>query len=306
MPIRFQDDTLVIDCPAKLNLTLAVAPPRGDGLHPIASLMVALGFGDTLTLRPLAAGPSRFTRRFAEDAPKPQPIDWPVERDLAYRAHALVEEEVGDALPVQCVIDKRIPAGAGLGGGSSNAAAMIVGLYTLFDLPIDDDDRILDIAQKLGADVCFLVEALLGQPAALVTGVGEVIEPIDIAERFDLVLVFPDGVCPTAEVYAAFDAGLPAGATADLDACVAGWAEAESMPAAHNDLQRAAESVCPAIAKARGTLEAMGLSPRLTGSGSALFVLADDAEGARLIADHARAAGLAAAATGYDDVDILA
>jgi len=306
MPIRFHNEALVIDCPAKLNLTLAVAPPHDDGLHPIASLMVAVGFGDTLTLRRLERGTSRFTRRFADDAPKPQPIDWPVECDLLYRAHALVEDEVGQALPVDCVIDKRIPAGAGLGGGSSDAAAMIVGLYTLFDLPIDDDDRILELALELGADVCFLVEAILGQPAALVTGVGEAIEAIDIAERFDVVLVFPDGVCPTGAVYKAFDAGLPDSASADLEACVAQWAEAESMPGPHNDLQRAAEAVCPAIAQARAKLEAMGLSPRLTGSGSALFVLADDAEDARRIAEKARAAGLPAVATGYDDLGVLA
>jgi 4-diphosphocytidyl-2-C-methyl-D-erythritol kinase len=305
MPIRFHNDALVIDCPAKLNLTLAVAPPRGDGLHPIASLMVALGFGDTLTLRRLDKGPSRFTRRFADDAPKPQPIDWPVQRDLVYRAHALVEDEVGHALPVDCVLDKRIPAGAGLGGGSSNAAAAMVGLYTLFDLPIDDDDRILELAARLGADVCFLVEAILGQPAALVTGVGEAIEPIDIAEGFDVVLVFPDGVCPTGAVYEAFDAGPPGHASPDLEACVAQWAAAESMPGPHNDLRHAAEAVCPAIARARATLEAMGLSPRLTGSGSALFVIADDASDARRITDRAHAAGLAAVATGYDAPDAL-
>ena len=159
-----------IRCPAKLNLTLAVGAPRADGLHPIASVMVALQFGDDLRIS-RAEGESSYTRRFAEDAPKTQAIDWPIEKDLLYRAHALMQETVGQSLLIDCELIKRIPAGAGLGGGSSNAAGMLVVLREIFDLAVSDE-QLKSLGQSLGADVGFLVAALLGSRAAIVTGIG--------------------------------------------------------------------------------------------------------------------------------------
>lgn len=288
-------------CPAKLNLTLAVGPPRDDGLHPIASVMVALAFGDDLSLRRLDGGPSTFTRRFADDAPKPQPIDWPIESDLVYRAHAMLEQAVGQALPVECSIEKRIPAGAGLGGGSSNAAGMLVGLRDLFGLDVSEDE-LLGIAKQLGADVAFAVRTLLGRRAALVTGIGEVIEPITSLPSFDVVLVFPDGTCPTAAVYREFDQTLTEQSAAIPDDLIQTWKHADTLPAPHNDLTDAAINVCPAITSAIHAITAQGLTPRLTGSGSALFAMIETHTDAIAIAENIRKAGVSCCITSYSNL----
>jgi len=287
-----------VHCPAKLNLTLAVAPPRPDGLHPIASVMVALDFTDTLLITPVD-GPTHFERAWAHDAPRPSEIDWPIEKDLIYRAHALMEQEAGRPLAIECELVKRIPAGAGLGGGSSNAAGMLVGLCVMFRLDISEE-RLIALGQSLGADVGFLVAAQLVRPAAVVTGIGQVLSPLASLPPFDVVLVFPDGACPTAEVYRAFDAGHGSPTPTDeLSHLAQQWQASAVLPEPMNDLAPAAIAVCPVIERAIATLKALDYTPHLTGSGSALFVLANDAAHARQIADQTRQAGLHACATRF-------
>ena len=290
-------DDLSIRCPAKLNLTLAVGPARDDGLHPIASVMAALGFGDDLHLRRPDNGPSTFDRRFAEDAPKPQAIDWPIESDLAYRAHAKLEQSAGRPLPIEASIDKRIPAGAGLGGGSSNAAGMLVGLRELFDLPMDDD-ALIAIGNELGTDVVFAIHALLGQRAALVTGIGDIIEPLDQLPQFHAVLIFPEGQCPTGEVYSAYDQATAGTINPIPEELVGAWATADELPAPHNDLTQAAIQVCPPISDAIDAANALQIVPRLTGSGSALFALVETQAEALAIAEDLGKKGFPACATG--------
>lgn len=289
---------MTIHCPAKLNLTLAVGSPLADGLHPIASVMVVLDFGDDLHLRRLDVGPSTFDRHFVADAPKPQPIDWPIESDLAYRAHALLEQAVGRALPVACVINKRVPAGAGLGGGSSNAAGMLVGLRNLFELPLTDE-ALLSIAQSLGADVIFLVHAMLGQSTALVTGIGEAIEPMDTLPAFDVVLVFPDGICPTDAVYNAFDMDLAGSHKEIPSGLIKQWLAPGHLPEAHNDLTIAAAKHCPAITSTIDAITSLQLEPRLTGSGSCVFANVDSKQEAVAIAEKLAQAGLHACSASY-------
>lgn len=299
MPNPLIVDGLTINCPAKINLTLAVGPPRADGLHPIASVMVALVFGDVLQLGRCAKGASTFARSWATDAPKPHPIDWPIDKDLACRAHELLEAEAGRRLPVDCELIKRVPAGAGLGGGSSDAAGMLVGVRRLFGLDTPDQ-RLVELGLSLGADIAFLVHALLGRPAALVSGIGEVVEPITTLPAFDAVLVFPDGACPTGEVYSAFDAGRGQGRSRDeLDALSTQWRAGDALPAPMNDLLDAAVGVCPAIGTAIDSLAALGHTAHLTGSGSALFVLAENPTQADRIAGEAREAGLVACPTRF-------
>lgn len=308
MPILLNTDGRVIHCPAKLNLTLAVGPPRPDGLHPIASVMVATDFADALYVNPIGDGPSRFAREWdlarfdLEDMARGamiQPIDWPIEKDLIYQAHALLEKEAGHSLPIECGLDKRIPSGAGLGGGSSDAAGMLIALREVFDLAVSDD-RLIELARQLGADVAFLVHALLGRPAAVVSGIGEIVEPLAMLPAFDAVLVFPDGTCPTGEVYSAFDAVQGAGrSTRELDALLEAWRTGDVFPTPMNDLLDAAVGVCPGIGTAVDSLAALGHTAHLTGSGSALFVLAEDPAQAERIAGDAREAGLVACPTRF-------
>jgi 4-diphosphocytidyl-2-C-methyl-D-erythritol kinase len=291
--------SLSITCPAKLNLTLAVGAPRADGLHPIASVMVTVRFGDELILTPSKKETSRFTRTWHGDAPRPTPIDWPIESDLIYRAHALMEQAAGRPLPVEAALTKRIPAGAGLGGGSSNAAAMLIGLNRLFDLAIDER-HLLDLAQGLGADVVFLVRAMLDQPAALVTGIGEVIEPINSLPAFDALLIFPDGACPTGEVYADFDrASEAARSDSELAEFAMGWLAGSGLPNPMNDLANSAATTCPPIEQTIQTLAALGVQAHVTGSGSALFAMMESQQQAVAIANSLANHGLIAYPTSY-------
>ncbi|MFP4145057.1 MAG: 4-(cytidine 5'-diphospho)-2-C-methyl-D-erythritol kinase [Phycisphaeraceae bacterium] len=285
--------SLLLTCPAKVNLALSVGPPREDGYHPIASWMVAVDFADRLRLTP--SNESRYETRFAEDAPAPQEIDWPLEQDLAFRAHRLLEEHVGRTLPTSAELEKHIPAGAGLGGGSSDAAGMLVGLRRLWELDVTAAD-LVRLAGELGSDVVFLVAAMLGQSSALVTGTGELIEPIPPAGPLELVLIFPPFGCPTAEVYRAFDEQADTIAPAD-EVRVRQLLQTRPLPAdaLFNDLARPAEAVQPRLAEARRRVaEAIDRPVHVTGSGAAMFVLTADAEA---LAEQVRAsAGLPAVA----------
>jgi len=305
-PLPQQIDGRSIDCPAKLNLTLAVGMPRPDGYHPIASVMVAVDFCDLLTVKPIERGPSGYAREWASDryglgdADTPsQPIDWPIERDLIYKAHRLIEQEAGRALPIACKLHKRIPAGAGLGGGSSDAAGMLVVLRDVFELSIADD-RLIELGGSLGADVGFAAHALLGRRAAVVTGIGELVTPLLRLPAFDAVLIFMPTPCPTAEVYAAFDADPHSARDAHaLQAMADQWRDLDGLPEPMNDLTAAARTVTPQLAGTMDTLHESGHAAQLTGSGSTLFVLADSPRHAQQIASETSRAGLPSLATRF-------
>ncbi len=271
---------LTLACPAKVNLSLAVGPPRpGDGYHPIASWMIAVDFADTLSIRPRDAGTSTFSITFADDAPVGQEVDWPLEKDLTFKAHALLEGEVGRALPVDATIRKRIPAGAGLGGGSADAAGMLVGLNRVLKLGVTDE-RLRTLGAGLGCDVAFAVAALQGQTAAVVTGLGERLEPVD-PQPIRLVLVFPPFGCPTGPVYRAFDHGeAPAGPDEER-------VRRRSLDGLFNDLTEPAMLAVPALRAAHAAVAAAADRPaHLTGSGSTLFTLPGPDEDAAQLADR--------------------
>src|SRR5215831_1553762 len=119
---------------AKVNLCLSVGAPVTEGpkagFHPIASWMQAIDLYDEVTIRRLPAGAkeSEYTVRWADDAPCQTPIDWPLEKDLGVRAHRALEAPTGPGFAVSIDIAKRIPVGGGLGGGSSDAAAVLLGM----------------------------------------------------------------------------------------------------------------------------------------------------------------------------------
>ncbi len=267
-------------CFAKVNLALSVGPPGADRLHPIASWMVKLDFADELGIE--RAEVTQLTLRFADDAPQPQPIDWPLEKDLAYRAHQLLERHLGRKLPIRAALTKRIPAGAGLGGGSSDAGAMLRAVNELFELHLTDNDLVA-LASELGSDVAFAVSP---HRAALVTGLGQQIEPVTTSSGLgiNLILILPPLRCPTGAVYRSFDE--MGGATLDearVRALMQSSHLANDQP--FNDLAAAAMRVEPKLAEAQARVSAVVDGPvHVTGSGSAMFVLADSAEQARRLA----------------------
>lgn len=221
-------DRQVLHAPAKLTLSLRVTGVRADGYHLIDAEMVALDFGDDLVL-------STGDGLRAVDATTGAPIDLgPISDNLVTRALRLADRRC------QVEIIKRIPAGAGLGGGSADAAAVLRWA----------DCTDLDLAVRLGADVPFCVVG----GRARVRGIGEQVEPLPFVERV-LTLLTPPVACSTPAVYRRWDElGGPIGDNG-------------------NDLEPAALDLEPSLARWRDELaEVSGQRPRLAGSGSTWFV----------------------------------
>ena len=273
--------------PAKLNLALAVAPPNpappeGDGLHPIASWMVAIDLYDDVSVARLPADrTSRYAIRWHAKAPRQSTIDWSISKDLAVRAHLLLEQTVGRTLPVAITVEKRIPVGAGLAGGSSDGAAALLAIRELFDLDISNDD-LRNLAMVLGSDLAFFLtdEDEVTPRPALVEGVGDRIErtpPVAASTQGPHVaLILPDFDCSTPAVYKAFDGMGEQPFYAD-------WARAAAMDAKlnadalFNDLASPASVVQPRLGELRTVAEdAIHRPVHVTGSGSGMFVVLDD------------------------------
>lgn len=281
-------ESLVIPAHAKLNLALAVTPPEPSALpdgkpnprtgwHRISSIFTCIDLADELALTPRAAGPSRFALRWAPDAPNPSPIDWPIEKDLAFRAHALLESHLGRPLHVEAVLTKRIPVGGGMGGGSSNAAAMLRGLAALFQL---DTSPLPALAAKLGSDVAFFLDSSepITRPArpALVEGFGD---HIARRARFDTgaVLICPPVPCPTPAVYKAFDRRLAQQSDFrfrehEIHALFNSAAPLEPR-ALFNDLAEPALDVAPPLRDLLAAATKIHSPIHVTGSGSTLFAI---------------------------------
>lgn len=266
-------DTVAQRAPAKLNLALSVGPPDPQGMHPICTWMVTLDLCDELLVSRLAPDRcSGYSILWHREARRRRPIDWPIARDLAVRAHLCLEQHTGRSLPVQMKLEKRIPVGGGLGGGSSDAAAMLRAVDQLYQLGLSDAE-LRALAAELGSDVPFFISGGSG----IVEGTGQRVEVLPCMPRFHAVLAFPDTPCPTGQVYAALDelgAGeLNRGAVRTL-ASRPGPLRDEGL---FNDLARAAVRLVPQLGEQMDALAGLAERPaHLAGSGSSLFVLCDD------------------------------
>jgi 4-diphosphocytidyl-2-C-methyl-D-erythritol kinase len=277
--------------PAKLNLALSVGPPlpvddnegRG-GMHPICSWMVTVDLFDELLLTQLEHGRlSRYAILWHEEAKRRSDINWSISKDLAVRAHLALEQRVGRPLPLQMKLEKRIPVGGGLGGGSANAAAMLRGVNELFDLGLSIDD-LQRIGATLGSDVPFLVQG----GSAVVEGMGDELTPHPPPQpQMHAVIGFPNAICPTGRIYGLFDQQVksPELQTHRVHA-LAQSAIALSPDSLFNDLAPAAIAAAPALRDALDELS--GLAERtahVTGSGSSLFVICDNGMHAAALAE---------------------
>ena len=260
--------------------------------------MMALEFADRLELTRSNGEGSRFSIRFNND-PANARVDWTLDQDLGYRAHALLSQHVGLALPINLVLKKRIPPGAGLGGGSSDAAGVLVGLNRLFKLGLHGP-QLKTIGGQLGSDVPFLIAALLGQPAAIVRGTGDDVEPVPDHRVLHFVLIFPPFGCSTSHVYCQFDELVGINRSVDLGR-VYGLTTCDPVDpdAFFNDLAVAAGRIEPRLAKIRGELEVqMVRRVHVSGSGSTLFMVAPNASAGRQLAQQVTArTGLPTVAT---------
>lgn len=262
---------LALAAPAKINLALAVLGPRADGFHELITVMHTVDLCDEVVLV-LSEEETGTANRVSLEVTGPHAAGLGDPRhNLAVRAaNALLQcAGLGDEVVLQIKLEKRIPAGGGLGGGSSDAAAVLVGLNRLLGEPCTSG-QLHGLASVLGSDVPFF---LLGG-CALCTGRGEICRAIQGPQAFDLTLVMPDIALSTAAVYSALAAGRAADRDApDIDAWLADFADADAtkLEALYfNDLQSAAISLEPRLGE---WIDRHRL--HLSGSGSTLFAFGD-------------------------------
>jgi 4-diphosphocytidyl-2-C-methyl-D-erythritol kinase len=262
---------LVLRASAKVNLVLEVLGKRPDGYHELSTVMQAVDLFDRLTVEAAAT----ITLETSEPA---LPTD---DRNLVVRAARLLQEAAGIKAGARIVLDKRIPLAAGLGGGSSDAAATLLGLNRLWGLRWRRE-RLVELAVKLGMDVPFF----LGRGRALGTSRGEVLSALPGVGGYALVLVNPGVGLSTQEVYGRVPPGWRAesdGTKRMLDALkkrnvvrVAG--------ALTNHLEHWVEPAMPVIGRMKAALFAAGaLGAAMSGSGPTVFGLARSLDQARQI-----------------------
>ena len=281
-----RDDTasierLSLEVPAKVNLTLRVLGARSDGYHDLESVVVAVSLFDALEFE--AAPDLTLT---CEGMAVPAGNE-----NLVMKAARRLVAQTGCRKGAHIRLTKRIPAGRGFGGGSSDAAATLLGLNILWRTGLADEDL-----ARLGATLGSDVPLFFGPPVAVMRGRGERLEPVDAAPGWCMVLAWPEFGLPTAEVYAAYDrlarsaAPRPA-ATEILKHLSLPAREARALLV--NDLEPAACVVRGARRDVRAILENAGAAAvGMTGSGSAYFALADTEAEAGRLAEQVRAAGV--------------
>jgi 4-diphosphocytidyl-2-C-methyl-D-erythritol kinase len=247
-----------LPAPAKLNLFLHVVGRREDGYHLLQSLFVLIDWADVLHVERRDDG--RLRRHDLGPALPPE--------DLALRAARALQQASGTPLGADISVDKRVPWAAGLGGGSSDAATVLLALNRLWGLRWPRE-RLLALGAGLGADVPFF----LGGHNAFVEGIGERLTRIEVPVQGFAVLK-PDAGLATAEIFthpALVRDSKPVILSGFLaDAAQPGfWAAGQGW--GRNDLQPPAEDRCPAVAQAARWLERHFGNSRMTGSGSAVF-----------------------------------
>jgi 4-diphosphocytidyl-2-C-methyl-D-erythritol kinase len=261
---------LELSAAAKVNLALEVLTRRPDGYHEIATVMQTVDLSDRLALEDDDALEVRASAAGV-------PTD---ERNLVYRAAAALRKAAGVSRGARMTLDKRIPVAAGLGGGSTDAAAALVGLNRLWGLrwPLSDLE---EVAVGLGMDVPFFLRG----GAALATGRGERLAPLGGA-ALGLVLVNPRFAVSTADMYARVTPSMYSdGARARSAAAALETRRAGRIAASlYNGLEVAAGTVYPQIGQMQAALLAAGaLGAAMSGSGPTVFGVARSWEQARQI-----------------------
>ena len=262
---------------AKINLLLDILGQREDGYHEIATVMQSLALADTLTFTKQETGIT-----LTVDLPGLEAD----ERNLAYRAAALLMRECGVRGGVHIRIDKRIPVAAGLAGGSADAAAALRGVNELYALG-QSDAELCRLGAQIGSDVPF---SLMGG-TALATGRGEVLEHLPAAFDLPVVLAKPPVAVSTPWAYRSYDANPPAqhpDCAAFLRALRAGDTAA-CLRMSANVLEPITEAAHPVVGDYRARLRAAGAAcAMMSGSGPTVFGLFTDAGDAARAAEMMR------------------
>jgi 4-diphosphocytidyl-2-C-methyl-D-erythritol kinase len=239
--------SISVAAPAKVNLFLHVTGRRADGYHTLETLFVAIDLADTITLELRADGAIRRTSDLAGVAP---------DADLVVRAARALQDATASPLGADIAVTKRIPLGGGLGGGSSDAASVLLGLNRLWSTRLPRA-RLTEIGRALGADVPFFLEP---QPA-FARGIGDLLVPVTLPSCW-IALIVPPIPVATAGIFAAPE--LTRNTPSEK-------IEIFSEGYGRNDLQGAALARFPDVAIALAELGAHSRHARMTGSGSCVF-----------------------------------
>ncbi|MDI3279926.1 MAG: 4-(cytidine 5'-diphospho)-2-C-methyl-D-erythritol kinase [Bacillota bacterium] len=276
---------LSLAAPAKLNLALDVLGRRPDGYHEVKMVLQSVDLADSVQLLdcPPRGGENSRARLVISREPGLEGEDIPGdERNLALQAARLLAGEYGVALRVEIRLHKRIPAAAGLGGGSADAAAVLKGLNLLWDLGRTPEE-LHRLAVRLGADVPFCLQG----GTALAQGIGERLSPLRPAVELWFVLVKPPFGLSTAEVYRAWD---EVGEKSRLKVEELVEALQEGDPArvgrlVGNALEAVVFPRYPVLKEIKEGLLALGaLGAAMSGSGPTVFGLVEGEEQARNLA----------------------
>jgi 4-diphosphocytidyl-2-C-methyl-D-erythritol kinase len=276
LPASTAAEWSVWPAPAKLNLFLRITERRADGYHELQTVFRLLDWGDEIHLRMRNDGE---IRRLGDLS------GVPAHADLVVRAAQLLQQHAGVAAGVDIEVEKRIPMGGGLGGGSSDAATVLVALNLLWKLYLDDD-VLAELGRQLGADVPVFVRGR----SAWAEGVGEQLTPLDLPSRH-YVLVDPHESVPTAALFQAPELTRNA-----PRATISSFASGETTENAFVPVVRARH---PRVAAALDWLGNFGQA-RLSGSGGCVFLEARSFDRAMLIAGQCPAAFTAQVVAGVD------
>jgi len=267
--------------PAKVNLTLEVLHRRDDGYHDLASVMATVGLHDDVSVSVARTLDVRVTPSAGIE----------IGTDLASVAARALAAATGREPRARIEVRKRIPVAAGLGGGSSDAGAVLRALAKLWRVEGID---LAAVGASVGSDVPFFAS---GHTIARVGGRGERVEPLPgLSRELWIALVTIPVRVPTPAVFAALDPS-HRGTAAATDALARRLRSGDADPVAvrshlRNDLTSAAERVCPLIAQARAAASARGIDLALSGSGPSMFALGDDRQHAIRLARSLQVAGL--------------
>ncbi len=272
MRLHWQGPSLVVRTPAKLNLFLDVLGKRPDGYHELETLMVSIGLYDTLRFQSNESGRLELSLNSASPGITPAmrallPLD---ERNLILKAAQMLRDHTGCTQGASIELSKSIPLQAGLGGGSSDAAATLVALNHLWKLGLPSRE-LHALAARLGSDVNFFIDSA---PLALCHGRGEQITPEPLTQPLHFVVIKPPGGLSTREVFQALQPDrAPRGSAAIRQALHSGNLSLIGTQL-HNSLEVPAGVLSEEVASALAALRRTSSVGRLmTGSGSSCFAL---------------------------------
>ena len=255
---------------AKVNYALEVQGLRGDGYHEISSVLQSVSLADELEIERSRGGFELFF--------EPEGVEiGPLEENTVYKAWALLWETSGHELPTRIRLHKKIPAGAGLGGGSADAAAVLVGMNELFDLGLDAE-QLRTIGARIGADVPFC----LSGGTALAQGMGEILTPLPAPPAHRLLIAKPEQGADTGGIYRAYDERCTEGKASapPVIAALRSGSLTELAGALGNDLESVTTGLVPEVAAhKREMLRAGALGAAMTGTGTAVYGILDAESG---------------------------